>query len=208
MYIPTAFAQTDPHRLHELIEQQSFATLVSRDGEELFANHLPLLLDQHAGPHGRLLGHMARANPQWKSADGRDVLAIFHGPHAYISPSWYRAANVVPTWNYVAVHVYGVLRVVTDSGRLREIVDRTVAFYEAALPAPWSPDGADPEFIEKLLQAIVGFEIDVARIEGKWKLGQNHDEPRRERVIAALRQTGSPEDASLADLMARTLTLS
>jgi len=106
MYIQSNFVETDQHKLHDFIERQSFVTLVSNDGGEPVASHLPLLLDRDHGPHGRLIGHMARANPQWQSADNQSVLAIFHGPHAYISPTWYEAVNVVPTWNYVAVHVY------------------------------------------------------------------------------------------------------
>lgn len=206
MYVPSSFAVTDLAVLHEFMERHSFATLVSHDGTEPFASHVPLLLDRDAGPHGRLIGHVARANPQWKHAAGQRVLAIFSGPHAYISPTWYGAQNVVPTWNYVAVHVYGVLRLIDDIERLREIVRRTVAVYEATMPHPWSVDMPEEGFIDKLLEAIVGFEIDVDRIEGKWKLNQNHDAERRHRVVEALRANGSAQGLRIADLMADPAT--
>src|SRR4051794_6236182 len=122
MYVPSWFARTDPAELFVFMESHSFALLVStRDGAP-FGTHLPLLLDRTAGPHGTLIGHMARANPQWRDLDGRPVLAVFGGPHAYISPSWYEAENVVPTWNYVAVHATGTFRLADDNDAVREIV--------------------------------------------------------------------------------------
>lgn len=205
MYIPKSFAETNETTLHEFIEQHSFATLVSSDGTEPFASHLPLLLDRHAGPHGTLIGHMARANPQWRTAEGQQVMVIFHGPHTYISPSWYEAVNVVPTWNYVAVHAYGTLRRLTDERRLLEIVRQTVEYYEASLPEPWSTDRAELDFINGLLGAIVGFEIIIDRIEGKWKLNQNHDRARREKVIRALREAGGEDQRQIADWMTQSL---
>jgi transcriptional regulator len=201
MYVPASFAVTELAVLHDFIERHSFATLVSHDGREPFASHVPLLLDREAGPNGWLVGHVARANPQWKHAGGQRVLAIFNGPHAYISPTWYAAQNVVPTWNYVAVHAYGVLQLIDDRERLREIVRRTVAVYEANMPQPWSVDAPEASFVDKLLEAIVGFEIEVDRIEGKWKLNQNHDVQRRQRVVEALRAQGSAEGLQIADLM-------
>ena len=164
MYVPASFAVTEPAVLHEFMERHSFATLVSHDGTEPFASHVPLLLDRDTGPKCRLIGHVARANPQWKHAGGQRVLAIFSGPHAYVSPTWYAAQNVVPTWNYVAVHAYGVLRLIDARERLREIVRRTVAVYEANMPQPWSVDMPEAAFIDKLLESIVGFVIDVDRI--------------------------------------------
>lgn len=144
---------------------------------------------------------MARANSQWQTAAGQQVLVIFHGPHAYVSPTWYEAQNVVPTWNYIAVHAYGLLRLVEDHDRLREIVSQTVRQYESPRPQPWSMDSPDPEFIHKLLPAIVGFEIDIERLEGKWKLNQNHPCERREKVIRGLRETGRHDELQIADWM-------
>jgi transcriptional regulator len=184
MYIPSAFAESDQPKLHDFIESHSFGLLVSQ-GEEPSASHLPFLLDRQSGPRGRLIGHMARANPQWQQASGNSVLVVFSGPHAYISPSWYEAENVVPTWNYVAIHVYGTLRLIEDRGALMQVVRDTVDRYEQAMPQSWTFDGS-ADFLDRLVQMIVGFHIEIDRIEGKWKLSQNHTPERRERVIGGL----------------------
>jgi transcriptional regulator len=206
MYNPSHFVESNPQTLREFIARHSFATLVSHRDDGPIASHLPLLFDAQGGPHGRLLGHMARANDQWRSASGQRVLAIFHGPHAYISPTWYAAEDVVPTWNYVVVHVTGTLRLVDDRERLLEIICRTVETYESPQPKPWSLDAQDAAFIDKLLGAVVGFEIDIEQIEGKWKLNQNHPAERREKVIRALRATGGHDALEIAELMAGKLT--
>jgi transcriptional regulator len=206
MYIPASFAETDIAKLHAQIERHSFATLVSHGDGEMQASHLPLLLERAHGPQGRLIGHLARANPQWRTADGQTVLAIFHGPHAYISPTWHESQDVVPTWNYVAVHAYGVFRIIGDGAALRDVIERTVQLYEAGRPAPWRTDSQDPAFIDKLLGAIVGFTIDIDRLEGKWKLGQNHSVERREKVIARLEAAGGEDAQQIAALMRETLT--
>src|SRR4051812_19316497 len=127
MYIPNHFAENDLNKLHGAIERYSFATLVSQNNGDLEASHLPLLLDRDAGPSGTLLGHMARANLQWRRAAGQEVLSIFNGPHAYVSPQWYQATEVVPTWNYVAVHAYGRLELMDDETTTKELLDKTVA---------------------------------------------------------------------------------
>ena len=201
MYIPASFAETDPRTLHEFIEQHSFGTLVTRGEEAPDASHIPFLLDRDAGPNGQLTGHLARANPQWKSLEDSPVLVIFSGPHSYISPAWYGAQNVVPTWNYVAVHVYGRVRLVSDNDRLLEILHRTVDTYESGRPQPWSLEEPDDDFVRGLLDAIVGFDIQIERIEGKWKLNQNHDPERRQRVVEGLRLAGSSDNKAIADLM-------
>ena len=201
MYIPSHFAERDPDTLRALIARHGFATLFSQSDDGPVASHLPLLFDERGGPHGRLLGHMARANEQWKSAAGQRVLAVFHGPHAYISPTWYAAQNVVPTWNYVTVHVTGTLQLVEDRDRLREVIGQLVTIYEANRPQPWSLESPDAEFVEKMLGGIVGFEIVIERIEGKWKLNQNHDRGRRERVIRALQEQGDADSLAIAELM-------
>ena len=126
MYTPSAFAEHDPARLHDFIRRHGFATLVTHGEGGLVASHLPLLLDADAGPQGVLLGHMARANPQWRSVAGQ-ALAVFHGPHAYISPAWYGSHGTVPTWNYVAVHAHGDVHLVEDEGGLLDILRRSVA---------------------------------------------------------------------------------
>lgn len=166
MYIPPAFAETDPAVLREFIDGHGFATLVSEGGGEPFATHLPLLRETAADGGERLFGHFAKANPHATFADGQRVLAIFHGPHTYISPTWYEAPNTVPTWNYIAVHAVGVLCAIADRGLLREIFAKLVAQYESSLPRPWSMSAIDDDFSEKMLNGIVGFEIVVERLEG------------------------------------------
>src|SRR5690349_10731309 len=140
MYIPTAFAEPDRGKLHDFIEAYSFGLLVSAHGGGPFATHLPFLLERDAGPHGTLVGHLARANPQWHGLDGQDVLAVFSGPHAYVSPSWYEADNVVPTWNYVAVHARGTFRLMDDPVAVQSILRASVATFERSMPAPWKLD--------------------------------------------------------------------
>jgi transcriptional regulator len=201
VYTPASFRVDDLPTLHSFMEQNSFAMLCSSTNGELEASHLPLLLDRNVAPHGRLVGHMARPNSQWKRAAGSQVMAIFSGPHAYISPTWYESNETVPTWNYAAVHAYGILRLVEDESRLREIVRRTVDVYERSMPRPWSMDVVPSQHVSKLLLGIVGFEFDIDRIEGKWKLNQNHPVERREKVIRALGVTGRPDDAAVAEMM-------
>jgi transcriptional regulator len=200
VYIPPSFVQTNRAVLHEAIERYSFALLVSGSGADLAANHLPLLLERDSGPHGTLVGHMARANPQWRSASGQPVLVVFSGPHAYISPTWYAAEQVVPTWNYVAVHAHGRLELIEDEVATLEVLQRTVKRYEATQPQPWQLAEQPPEFIAGLARQIVAFRVPIERLEGKWKLNQNHPAERRERVIAALAGQGSDAD-EIAKLM-------
>lgn len=204
MYIPAAFAETDLTKLHDFIEQNSFGLLVSQADGPPFATHLPFLLDRSTGPQGTLVGHMARANPQWREAGEQTALAIFSGPHAYISPTWYEAEEVVPTWNYTAVHAYGRVEVIEDEGSLLGIVERSVRIYEQAMPQPWSFDGSST-FVKRLLAQIVGFRIEVEKIEGKWKLNQNHPVERRQNVVRALQQRGDENALAVAALMGAML---
>jgi transcriptional regulator len=200
MYIPTAFAETDRTKLHDFIEQNSFGLLVSQVDGLPFATHLPFRLERTTGPHGTLVGHMARANPQWHKASGQTVLAIFSGPHAYISPTWYEAEQVVPTWNYTAVHAYGQMQIIEDKGALLEIVQQMVRVYEQTMPQPWSFDGSST-FVERLLSQIVGFRINIEKIEGKWKLNQNHPAERRQKVVRVLQQQGNENAQAIAAMM-------
>ena len=203
MYIPTAFAETDTVALHEFMRRYSFAVLISHGNEGLLANHVPLLLDVEGAPQGVLLGHMARANPQWDQVEG-EVMAVFSGPHAYVSPAWYGEAETVPTWNYVAVHAHGTFHVIEDKDILLSILRRSVQFYESRRESPWDFVDSAPH-IDRLLEAIVGFRVVIKRLEGKRKLSQNHTEVRRRRVIQAL--AGQPDDDSqaIARLMAEDL---
>ncbi len=183
MYIPASFSETDRERLFDFIEQNNFGLLVSQLGDEPFATHLPLLVDRRAGACGMLLGHMARANPQWQAAEG-NVLVVFSGPHVYISPSWYEADDVVPTWNYVAVHVYGRLMIVENDKEVLDLLRTMVIFQERSMVAPWElPPSAN---IARLAKSIVAFRIEIVRMEGKWKLSQNQPAARRKKVLEAL----------------------
>lgn len=200
MYIPPHFVVTDQAAIHDLIERHSFGLLVSQVGSEPFASHLPFLLDRDAGPHGTLVGHMARANPQWRELVGQTALAVFSGPHAYVSPTWYEAANVVPTWNYVAVHATGRAEVIEDRDALLAIVRRTVVVYEAGMPQPWTIDASGP-YLDRVLGQIVGFRIPIDRLDGKMKLNQNHPAERRAKVARALTDRGGEDGLAVAALM-------
>ncbi len=197
MYIPTANRVEDPAKARAFIHAHGFATLVSADGGSPWASHLPVLLEE--SPQGdRLLGHMARANEQWRHlATGAEVLCIFHGPHAYVSPSWYAAKLAVPTWNYAAVHVYGTPRIEGDGALLRRILDDTTSKYESGMPAPWRMD-FPPDTLAGYMKAIVGFSVQVTRIEAKFKLGQNRSPEDRAGMLSGLEKTGDPGSEALA----------
>lgn len=144
---------------------------------------------------------MARANDQWQHSDGQRVLVIFHGPHAYISPRWYDEDHVVPTWNYVSVHAYGVFTIIQGEGLTVDVLARYVDRYESSLPEPWSIGDAGPEFIRSLAKQVVCFHVDIDRLEGKFKLGQNHSTERIQRVVAALQQRSGENEQAIAELM-------
>lgn len=205
MYIPLHFAEADLSRLQAFMKANSFATLISQSEGEPYASHLPLLLRPEAGGEfGTLVGHMAKANPQGEHAAGKEVLAIFSGPHAYISPTWYEEEKTVPTWNYVAVHAYGRLELVLDSDEKLDILRQTVDIYERNMPSPW-PMPEPGEFLSRLADQIVAFQIPLRRLEGKWKLNQNHPLARRQRVIAALRSRPDEASREIAGLMEERL---
>ncbi len=203
MYLPASFRMSDPVVLHEFMREHSFAMLITQGRGGMIASHLPILLDADVGPHGRLFGHMARANPQWRDIEG-ESLVIFGGPHAHISPTWYESPGTVPTWNYAAVHAYGTLRLVEDRDGLHEILTRSVAVYERAMPEPWTYSPSDPD-IDAMLKGIVGFQIDINRLEGKWKLNQNRPEEQRRRVIRALGSRADEDSRAIARMMADSL---
>ncbi len=204
MYVPPHFAESNPTVLHNFVERHSFGMLVSQVAGEPFATHLPFLLDRTAGPHGTLVGHMARANPQWGELAGQTALAVFSGPHAYISPTWYEAENVVPTWNYAAVHATGPVELVVDKETLLVILERSVAVYEAKMPRPWAIDHSGP-LVDRLLGQIVGFRIPIKKIEGKWKMNQNHPVERREKVIRALEGQDGEDAIAVAKMIRATI---
>jgi transcriptional regulator len=192
MYQPRHFEQTDPAVWQALVHEQPFSTLVTPVGAGFTADHLPLEYDPASNV---LQGHVARANALWREANGRDVLAIFQGPHAYITPSWYAAkqehGKVVPTWNYAVVHLHGRLEAIEDAGWLRGLVERLTTRHEAARTQPWAVSDAPGDYIEQMLKAIVGIRIQVARVEAKWKLGQNRSAADRAGVAQGLAAQGA-----------------
>ncbi len=198
MYLPPYFAEDDREILYSVIRENNFGLLVTAGAGAPSATHLPFLLEGDT-----LVAHMARANPQWEAFEsGAEVLCVFHGPHGYISPNWYANKKAVPTWNYVAVHVYGAPRVIDDPAVTLAMQERLVAAHEAGSPTPWTMDGLPDGYVEGQMRAIVNFEIPIARIEGKFKLNQNRKPEDRAGVIAALRASPRAGDRDLADLMA------
>jgi len=207
MYIPKAFHVDDEQVIHEFIESNGFATLVSTVDGAPFATHLPLLFDRRRPPHGVLLGHLARANPQWRAFNGRqEALVIFQGPHAYVSPSWYTTTPAVPTWNYTAVHVYGVPYLIEEVGEFSDLLDRLIAFYESGMPQPW-PGVLPEDFREQMMRGIVGFTMDIRRIEGKFKLSQNRSRHDQRAVVEQLETSADPVARALSVLTKRHLGL-
>ena len=200
MYIPRAFAAEDLVALRELMRRYSFATLITATEGAPVATHLPLMLEDR-GEHGALVGHLARANPQWRAFDGHaEALAIFSGPHSYVSPSWYETQPSVPTWNYMVAHVYGAPRVIEEEAAVRRHLLALVARFEGARPLPYEYP-YEEDWLRRMIQAIVAFELPIARIEGKFKLSQNRSETDRARVAAAFAASESPDERAMADMM-------
>lgn len=204
MYTPAFFSEPDGERVAALIADFGFATLISATGGQQIITHLPLMLDRSRGPHGTLIGHLARANPHSGALiDGAIATALFHGPHGYVSPTWYDAPGV-PTWNYAAVHVHGTVRRVDDADAKWNIITALSAQYEAGNANPWNPELKKDQWW-KLLDAIVGFEIDIAAIEAKFKLSQNRIPKDQENVIAQFEADGHPDGHAMALMMRENL---
>ena len=202
MYVPPLFKEDRIDVLHDAIRRAGLATLVTLAPDGLIASHVPLLLDPEPAPYGTLLGHLARPNPQARGAvPGVQALAIFQGPDAYITPSWYatkrETGKVVPTWNYVAVHAYGTVEFFDDPERLRAIVTRLTERQEAGRAAPWAVSDAPAEFVDGMLKGIVGFSLPIGRLEGKWKMSQNRPAEDRAGVVTGLRAEGREDVAAL-----------
>jgi transcriptional regulator len=208
MYQPKQFEETRPEVMHAFIRRQPLGALVVPTAEGLEVNHIPfLVVDDNVGPLGLLEGHVARANPLWQRAAGQAV-AIFQGPDHYITPSWYPSkeesgGKAVPTWNYVVVHAHGTPRFIDDAGWLRGHVERLVATHEAGRATPWRVTDAPADYIEKLLGQIVGFQLPVTRLEGKWKLGQNRADADRAGMVRGLHDEGHPTAVALAELIGK-----
>jgi transcriptional regulator len=207
MYLPAHFQEERLDVLHQFIRRHGFATLVTLGPDGLTANHIPFLLDTDRGTHGTLRGHVARSNPLWKaSRTDMDSLAVFQGAYGYISPSLYptkaETGKVVPTWNYAVVHAYGPLCVIDDTEWLRTMVTDLTNHHESVRARPWAVTDAPGEFVDRMLKAIVGIEIPISRLEGKWKVSQNRPPKDRSGVVAGLRAGGDEAGATLAELVA------
>jgi transcriptional regulator len=204
MYVPAHFAEEDESVLYSFMQEHPFATLVTNTAEGPIATHLPVDVDtRDEAKHGRILGHVARANPHWqKFQSNENSLLIFHGPHNYISPAWYKSGNLVPTWNYAAVHAYGRLVLINEPADVRALLDRLVQRFESERSSPWINPLKD-DFMNQLQAAIVAFEFRIDHLEGKFKLSQNRMLADQIASLAGLEQEGG--DASLAALTRRRL---
>jgi transcriptional regulator len=186
IYVPDHFTAADHAAIARLLHDHPFATLITPGESEPGVTHLPLVHIADCDPHGTLLGHFARGNPHWKHAEAAESIAIFHGPHAYVSPSWYAApAKAVPTWNYVVAHVHGTIRLAQDPAATRSILDTMIHRFESTRDAPWQL-GLDQKGLDAMVNAIIGFRLKVKRVEAKFKLSQNRSPDDRARVADAL----------------------
>ena len=205
MFLPHTFEVKDLPIIKAFMLSHSFAQLITNINGIPFASHVPLLLDQ-VGKHGRLLGHVAKANNQWRAFDGKaDSLIIFSGPHAYISPSWYANENLVPTWNYVSVHAYGKPNIISNPTDTVEVMRKLTDFNESNDTGNWSMDNLNKGFITNKIKGIVTFEIPIDRVEGKFKLSQNRELKDRRGAIQGLLDTGDSEAGKVAQLMINSL---
>ena len=206
MYLPSHFQQHDPEALHALMRAHPLATLVTVRTDGPTADHIPLEYDASTRT---LRGHVARANPLWRAAAGQAVLAVFCGPQAYVTPSWYpsKAAThkVVPTWNYTVVHAHGTLQAVEDAPWLHDLVSRLTHHHEAPRAQPWAVSDAPDDYVQPMLRAIVGIQIPVDKLIGKWKVSQNRSAADRLGVAQGLASEGAdPQAAAMARLVPLT----
>ena len=209
MYRPRHYDIDDPSVLARFMREHAFVLLVTAADGVPVASHIPLILDSDPGQGDggqRFLGHVAKANRQWQAFDGKtEAMAMFWGPHAYISPSWYESQIMVPTWNYVTVHAYGKPKILSDPAAARDVLERLTSEYESQATGNWSMDRLPESYIEKMLDAIVAFEMPIDRVEGKFKLNQKNSPADREGAIKGLRATDDPESLEVARLMAEIL---
>ncbi len=205
MYTPPAFRDDDRDSLRATIRASRLATLVTGTVDGVLATPLPLYLEENEGEHGVLYGHLARANPQGRAAALGEALAIFMGPDAYVTPSWYETkqetGKVVPTWNYVAVHAYGPVEFFDDAVRLLDVVTRLTNLHEGARARPWTVSEAPPEFVQAQLRGIIGLRLPITRLEGKRKLSQNRSPADRANVAAGLAASERATDREVGALI-------
>jgi transcriptional regulator len=208
MYLPRHFEETDGRVLHQFIRTHPFGALVTATNGGLDANHIPFVLESEPTPHGTLRGHIARANPLWRECSATtQAMVLFQGENAFVSPSWYpskqETGKVVPTWNYVVVHAHGPLRFIDDAAWVRAHVETLTNQHEHERAAPWRVTDAPADFIDRLVQELVGLEIPIARLAGKWKVSQNRSERDREGVVDGLTAEGTDSAATMADFVRR-----
>lgn len=207
MYVPKhfAFPEGATSALHDVIEADNFGILITGDPArgDLEAVHLPFVLDRRRGSYGALIGHVARANPIWTMfAPDRDVLVIFQGAHAYVSPHWYVTPGLVPTWNYIAVHAYGAPRILSGEAKVDALARLTALMERSLAPKPpWTMDEVPEPSLQALRRGVVAFEIEIARLQGKQKLNQNRAAADRAGVVAALEASGESDDVAIAQRM-------
>jgi transcriptional regulator len=207
MYIPPAFRVDDMADIHRTIREARSATLVTATEEGLVGTPLPMLLDESEGRNGTLYAHVARANPQWKLMPSGEAMAIFAGPEAYVTPSWYATKQethkVVPTWNYVAIHAYGPVEFFDDADRLLDVITRLTDLHEQSRKDRWAVTDAPADFIKAQLKGIVGLRMQITRLDGKRKMSQNRNGADRAGVIDGLFKSDRPEDRVVASLIPR-----
>jgi transcriptional regulator len=205
MYMPPAFRVDDKESLHATIRASRLANFITATSEGPLASPLPLLLDDSEGEHGVIYGHLAKANHQWRTPPIGEALAIFMGPDAYVTPSWYatkqETGKVVPTWNYITVHAHGPVEFFEDARRLLEIVNRLTDHHEGQRAAPWAVSDAPPDFVDAQLRGIIGLRMPITRIEGKRKMSQNRNPVDRAGVAAGLAASDRPSDRAVASLI-------
>ena len=206
MYLPPHFREEDSARLHALIRSRALGLLVTNGPGGLMANPIPFLLDAERGPHGTLRAHVARANPVWHEADGvREALVVFQDVDSYITPAWYASkrehGRVVPTWNYATVHVYGPLTVIDEAAWLHDQISALTDRHESSRSDPWAVTDAPEKFVEAQVRGIVGIEIPIARMEGKWKVSQNRSDADRDGVASGLREIGDADAVRMAEMV-------
>lgn len=206
MYNPSHFEETRTDVMHELMRQYPLATVIASTAAGLVADHIPLQVVMTDEKKGKLIGHVARANPLWQIDPETELLIVFQGAQCYISPNWYASkpssgGKVVPTWNYAVVHVRGKLRALHEAHEILPILNALTQRHESSQAHPWSVNDAPPDYIEKLLGAIVGFEIDITHMQGKWKVSQNRLKQDRASTSAALMQLGTTNGRVMARLI-------
>jgi len=204
MYTPGSFRNENIGDMHDIVEHYNFGTLVTHGDGDIAVTHLPFLIERERGDNGTLVAHMARANPHWKMFTGGESVVMFMGPHCYVSPAWYRNPVTVPTWNYAAIHAWGTPRLVEDDARLREMVFDLIERHEAPIGRPWPVENAEA-VIATELRGIVGFEIPITRLDGKFKFNQNHTLEDQERVVSVLERSHDSTERAVAAIIRKNI---